>query len=53
VQLCFVAGSPEDVWPAVHRYAESLAASGAGSVTFAAPFVPTIVGTDRYTDELW
>jgi hypothetical protein len=53
VQLCFVAGSPEDVWPAVHRYAESLAVSGAGSVTFAAPFVPTIVGTDRYTDELW
>jgi hypothetical protein len=53
VQLCFLAGSPEDAWSAVHRYARSLEASGAGAVTFAAPFVPTIVGTDTYADELW
>jgi hypothetical protein len=53
LQLCFVAGPPEDSWPAVHRYADSLEASGAGTTTFAAPFVPTIVGTDTYCDELW
>ena len=53
VQLCFLTGSPERLWPAVRRYAESLAASGAGTVSFAAPFVPTIVGTDTYTDALW
>jgi hypothetical protein len=53
VQLCFVKGSPVEVWPAVHAYAESVAASGAGTVTFAAPFLPTIVGTDTYAGELW
>jgi hypothetical protein len=53
LQLCFLAGSPEEVWPAVHRYTESLAAARAGAVSFAAAFLPTIVGTDRYTDELW
>jgi hypothetical protein len=37
----------------VHTYAEAIDASGAGRVTFAAPFLPTIVGTDTYTDELW
>jgi hypothetical protein len=53
VQMAFLVGSPEDAWPAVRRYAQSLGVSGAGTVTFAAPFVPTIVGTDKYTDELW
>jgi hypothetical protein len=53
VQLCFLTGSPEGAWPAVQRYADSVAAAGAGTVTFAAPFVPTIVGTDVYTDQLW
>jgi hypothetical protein len=53
LQLGFVQGTPEDTWPAVQGYAEDLESSGAGRVTFAAPFVPTIVGTDTYTDELW
>ncbi|MGO8874822.1 MAG: hypothetical protein ACLQNG_03530 [Acidimicrobiales bacterium] len=53
LQLGFTTGSPADVWPAVHRYAEALEASGAGSVSFAAPFLPTIVGTDTYANELW
>jgi hypothetical protein len=53
LQLGFVKGSPEDVWPAVQQYAEALEASAAGRVSFAAPFLPTIVGTDTYTDELW
>ena len=26
---------------------------GKGVVSFAAPFLPTIVGTDTYTDQLW
>jgi len=53
LQMGFVRGSPDQAWPAVHRYAEALEASGGGTVSFAAPFVPTIVGTDTYTDELW
>jgi hypothetical protein len=53
VQLGFVEGSPEAVWPAVRAYAGSIGSSGAGQVTFAAPFVATVVGTDKYTEELW
>ncbi|WP_177000980.1 hypothetical protein [Streptomyces sp. cf386] len=30
----------------------AVAASGLGDVTFVAPFIPTIPGTDRYVDEL-
>ncbi|MEZ5165429.1 MAG: hypothetical protein R2695_02695 [Acidimicrobiales bacterium] len=37
----------------VPLYADALEASGVGRVTFAAPFLPTIVGTDTYTDQLW
>ena len=53
LQLCFVKDSPEGAWPAVHRFAQDLEDSGAGRVSFAAPFIPTIVGTDTYTGELW
>ena len=31
---------------------EALAASGRGTLRFSGPFVPTVVGTDRYVDEL-
>jgi len=37
----------------VKAYAEALAAGGDGTVRWAAPFVPTVPGTDRYTDRLW
>jgi hypothetical protein len=30
-----------------------VAASGLGTVHWAGPFIPTIPGTDIYTDELW
>lgn len=53
VQLGFVEGSPVEVWPAVSRYAAAVESSGSGRVTFAAPFLATVVGTDKYTDELW
>jgi len=41
------------VWSRFHTYADNLAESGLGTVEFAAPFIPTIVGTDTYTDQLW
>ena len=31
---------------------DALAASGLGTLRFSGPFVPTVVGTDRYVDEL-
>lgn len=53
VQLMFTEQAPEDVWDSVRDYAGAIERDGIGTVTFAAPFKPTDVGTDRYTDELW
>ena len=53
LQLAFLNKEPEAVWDRVRSYADAISRSGLGEVTFAAPFLPTVVGTDRYTDELW
>jgi hypothetical protein len=34
-------------------HGEDLEASGLGRIVFASPFLATVPGTDRYTDELW
>ncbi len=52
VQLCFMETDPAAVWDRFHTYAKEIEQSGAGTVTFAAPFLPTVVGTDTYTDQL-
>jgi hypothetical protein len=31
----------------------ALAATGLATLSLAAPFIPTIPGSDRYADELW
>jgi hypothetical protein len=49
----FVEGDPLDSWDHQRRLADDLAASGVATVAFAAPFVATEIGTDRYVDELW
>jgi hypothetical protein len=53
LQLWFADAEPAGWWPAVERYAADVAASGAGTVRWASPFIPTVPGTDRYTDQLW
>jgi hypothetical protein len=53
LQLHFVEGDPLDMWDHELALIDALHDSGAGAVAFAAPFVPTDVGTDRYVDELW
>jgi hypothetical protein len=53
LQMFFLDQEPTAVWERFHAYADDLASSGKGQVTFAAPFLPTIVGTDTYTDQLW
>lgn len=53
LQLCFLEGDPVDSWQHIGDYAADIERSGAGRVTFASPFIPTEVGTDKYTDELW
>ncbi|WP_016695817.1 hypothetical protein [Rhodococcus rhodochrous] len=53
LQMCFLEGNPAESWQHIVDYAENIENSGAGHVTFASPFIPTVVGTDKYTDELW
>jgi hypothetical protein len=53
VQLWFLDEEPSAAWDAYRDYGEAVDASGVGRVSFAAPFRPTIVGTDTFTDRLW
>lgn len=53
LQMFFGKADPEEIWPYIREYAANVENSGAGRVTFASPFLPTEVGTDKYTDELW
>ena len=55
-QLCllwFLDRDPFVCFPsAFDSHLEALRASGKGELRFCGPFVPTVVGTDRYVDEL-
>jgi hypothetical protein len=53
VQLAFLEDDPVGCWQAFRDYAGAIDASGNATVTFAAPFLRTVVGTDTYTDKLW
>jgi hypothetical protein len=53
VQLMFAEADPRECWPRIVEYGHRLDASGLGRVLFAAAFIPTRVGTDTYTDQLW
>lgn len=53
MQMMFLTQHPESVWDRVRSYAESVEDSGLATVRLAAPFIPTIPGTDIYTDQLW
>ncbi len=53
MQLMFLTDEPEGHWDRIRDYAELVNGSGLATVVFAAPFIPTIPGTDTYTDQLW
>ena len=53
MQLAFVEGAPDDAWDWFRRYADAIADTERGTVTFATPFFAAVVGTDTYLDELW
>ena len=54
VFLYFLERDPRECWSALFAdQGARVAESGLGRVSFAAPFIPTIPGSDRYTDELW
>jgi hypothetical protein len=52
-QLFFVAGDVSDALGSLRTYTDALAADGLAQTRLVAPFYRTIVGTDRYVDELW
>jgi hypothetical protein len=49
--LWFLQDDPRTCWSRFRTHTATYAAAG-GSLVFAAPFVPTIVGTDTYVDQL-
>lgn len=52
-QLCFVEEDPAEVFELFEKYAHAIKTSGLATVSLVAPFIPTVVGTDTYTDQLW
>ena len=53
LNLSFTAASPDTWWDEQRAAAEALAGDGIGEMLWTAPFIPTIPGTDTYTDQLW
>ena len=55
IHLYFLDRDPADVISAgaLAEHARDLEATGLGTVQWAGPFIPTIPGTDTYTDQLW
>lgn len=54
LHLAFLDEDPLTCWDqTISTIPATVAASGLGKVTWAGPFIPTVPGTDRYTDQLW
>lgn len=52
--LAHLQTDPRDCWDDVFvPFADRVAAGGLGRVALAAPFVPTVPGTDTHVDDLW
>ncbi|HZR12504.1 MAG TPA: hypothetical protein VFC33_04565 [Acidimicrobiia bacterium] len=52
-QLFFVSGDVRDTLDRFHRYTDGIGKQGLGDVHLVAPFFRTVIGTDKYVDELW
>lgn len=53
MQVFFVDTPAADTWDRFRSYAADLESSGLGKIVFASPWLPTVPGTDTYTDQLW
>lgn len=53
LQMVFLDDDPADSWGRIRTYCSAVDASGLATVALAAPFIPTVVGTDTYADQLW
>ncbi len=52
-QLLFLSGAVQDALPAVRAYTDAIEAEGLAKTRLVAPFFRTVVGTDKYADQLW
>jgi hypothetical protein len=52
-QLLFVAGDVQAALPAIRRYTDAIEGADLATVRLVAPFFRTVVGTDKYVDQLW
>ena len=54
LHLYFLEEDPRESWQTLFARQEAdVRDGGFGRATYAAPFIPTIPGSDRYSDELW
>ena len=53
MQLFFCDTDPAEIWDRFEAYGAAIDESGVATAQLVAPFIPTIVGTDTYTDELF
>ena len=53
MQLYFVEEAAADTWDRFRELSAAVDKAGLGRVIFASPWLPTVVGTDTYTDQLW
>lgn len=53
LQLFFIRGDVHDALPRLRAYTDRMEAEGLADTRLVAPFLRTVVGTDRYVDELW
>jgi hypothetical protein len=51
--IYFTDTDPSESWEGFAAEGDALSASGLGQLLWAGPFIPTIPGTDAYTDQLW
>jgi hypothetical protein len=51
--LWFLDTAPQEAWDTIRAHRAALEKSGRAQVVTAMPFIPTIPGTDTYTDMLW
>ena len=51
--LTFTNAPPEQAWEGHRAAGADIERKGMGRVLWSAPFIPTIPGTDTYTDQLW
>ena len=51
--LCFLDDDPREDFGVFATFAQAVEEGGLGVVSYVAPFIPTVPGTDTHVDEIW